>query len=454
MQVEGPIVAVTAAPLLLEAAVPFDPTAPKEAFSQVPEASGIFALFAEDPRAEPYLAKASHLRRRLQRFLSPAPSQSRRLELASRIRRIEFSVTGSDFASDLAFYNAAAAVRTLVGQDRNGRDPRGRLRLRPTASLKRGMDNQFPRAYVTTSLPKGTQRRSTTSEPVGPFPSRAGAERYLEEVLDLFLLRRCVENLDPDPLFPGCVYGEMKKCLAPCNVSCTAERYLEEAQGVRDFLLTRGESLLQAVAAERERAAEALEFERAAALHARYEKVKTVAAAMPSAARPLSQLNGILIQPGPSPDLVALFSVRRGAIVGPVTYSTIGMRLHNELSGSSSLFTQPMALEPVPLAGSESAPAAVPQPSSKDMLDTRLDEALASLERIAAPTSTPMLADHLSLFARWYYRPESRRVGEILFAGPDGSIPTRPLLRAISRVAAAVQFGAGAPGAKPSKWHA
>ena len=88
------------------------------------------------------------------------------------------------------------------------------------------------------------------------------------------------------------------------------------------------------------------------------------------------------------------------------------------------------------------------------MLDTRLDEALASLERIAAPTSTHMLADHLSLFARWYYRPESRRVGEILFAGPDGSIPTRPLLRAISRVAAAVQFGAGAPGAKPSKWHA
>ena len=33
----------------------------------------------------------------------------------------------------------------------------------------------------------------------GPFASRAAAERFAEETLKLFLLRRCVEDLDPDP---------------------------------------------------------------------------------------------------------------------------------------------------------------------------------------------------------------------------------------------------------------
>ena len=102
---------------LLEHAVAFDPADPASSLSTLPEGCGLFALFAEDPKAEPYLAKASHLRRRLQRFLRPAPSQTRRLQLAGRIRRIEYTETGSDFASDLAFYEAATAVEDLPSRD-------------------------------------------------------------------------------------------------------------------------------------------------------------------------------------------------------------------------------------------------------------------------------------------------------------------------------------------------
>ena len=113
----------------------------------------------------------------------------------------------------------------------------------------------------------------------GPFPSRVAAERFSEDMLDLFKLRRCVEDLAPDPAFPGCVYSEMKKCLAPCFKGCTDERYEEEAQAVRAFLRTRGGSLVETLRKERDGASELMEFEKAAELHARLTKAEAVAAA-------------------------------------------------------------------------------------------------------------------------------------------------------------------------------
>ena len=134
----------TQAPTLLAHAVAFDPNDPAASLSTLPESCGLFALFAEDPKSEPYLAKASHLRRRLQRFLRPAPSQTRRLQLAGRIRRIEYTETGSDFASDLAYYEAATAVESIyvpmgISAERTtARSAEKRLRLRPAAFLKLG----------------------------------------------------------------------------------------------------------------------------------------------------------------------------------------------------------------------------------------------------------------------------------------------------------------------------
>jgi len=109
-------------------------------------------------------------------------------------------------------------------------------------------------------------------------------------------------------------------------------------------------------------------------------------------------------------------------------YSIIGMRLANERSGSTSLFAHPVALEPVPLEGSV--------PSAKDLLEARLEQALSELAQ-AAPKIHILetLSDHLSLFTRWFYRPAARASGEMIFAGVDGEVARKPLLRAISRIA-------------------
>jgi hypothetical protein len=404
----------------------------------LPEAPAVFALCAADPAAEPYLTKTTNLRRRLRRFLRGPQSgvASRRLQLAHMVDHIEYSVTGSDFESALCLYQAS--LRAF------GERARKRLRLRPPAFLRMSLDNPYPRVYATSKISK-----TAANALFGPFPSRAAAERYADEMLNLFLLRRCTEDLNPDPAFPGCVYSEMKMCLAPCYKGCSDERYKEESVEVFAFLSTRGASMLARLETERNAASEAMEFERAATIHQRMQKVQSVAHLASEAVHPLAQLSGILVQPSAEPGHVALFSLRRGVWNGPALYSIVGMRLANERSGSSSLFAHPVALEPVPLEGVAALP-------SKDVLEARLEESLSALAQSAAKSvASQTLSDHLSLFAQWFYRPAARSTGEMIFSGTDGEVARKPLLRAISRVAARANSANPEELAKPPiQWHA
>ena len=61
------------------------------------------------------------------------------------------------------------------------------------------------------------------------------AEKFANDALDFFKIRRCVDELNPDPAFPGCVYSEMKMCLAPCFKGCTDEAYAAEVARVETF---------------------------------------------------------------------------------------------------------------------------------------------------------------------------------------------------------------------------
>jgi excinuclease UvrABC nuclease subunit len=293
------------------------------------------------------------------------------------------------------------------------------------------VENAYPRVYVTNRVTK-----AGLEDLYGPFPSRLAAERFSEDMLDLFKLRRCVEDLAPDPAFPGCVYSEMKKCLAPCFKGCTDERYEEEAAAVRAFLRTRGGSLVAALKKERDEASGLMEFERAAELHARLTKAEAVAAEAPEVVRALAHLDGVIVQAAAEGEYVALFLLTRGSLCGPVMFSVVGMRHPNEMAGSTSLYAQPVPMiEPVPLEGT------VVTVATRDELETRLEATLGELrpatERRRGARErnrSGEVADYLCLLSRWYYRPQAKRVGEIVFAGEDGKVAPKMLLRAISRV--------------------
>ena len=42
---------------------------------------------------------------------------------------------------------------------------------------------------------------------------RTGKRNFTRNKCKFFKMRRCVDDLHPDPKFPGCIYSEMKMCL-------------------------------------------------------------------------------------------------------------------------------------------------------------------------------------------------------------------------------------------------
>src|SRR5580658_4716533 len=323
--------------------IPFDPANARETLTQLPERSAVFALYGAEAHAEPYIGRTPNLRGRLARLLQPSAKHPRRLQLAGRVRRIEWRLTGSDFESLLLQFELLQEVY--------GAKCLERMHLRHPAFVRFLGGNPYPRITVTH---RPSLREADWA--YGPFPSRAAAERFSEEALKLFLLRRCTFDLNPDPSFPGCVYSEMKMCLAPCYKGCTDERYAEEASAVESFFATRGESKLVVLRGERDQASANLEFESAATLHEQVQRVEGVRALAGELVRPLSQLRALILQPpavgpaepsAPAPE-VSVFLFEQGRLRGPVLFSTLGMRIQNEQSGSTSLFAQPMAIEPVP----------------------------------------------------------------------------------------------------------
>src|SRR5947209_6374935 len=218
---------------MLTHSIPFSIDHPADFFSQFPASPAVFALRGAEGSAEPYVSKTTNLRKRLQRLLAPPESQSKRLNLRERTVTIEYSLTGSDFESVLLLYQTLRREFPDTYQKR--------LRLRPAPVIRLNLENEYPRAYVTTRIGKMGGR----SLYYGPFRSRALADKFLNDSLDLFKMRRCTFDLNPDPSFPGCVYSEMKMCLAPCFKGCTDEACAAEVGRVQEYFDSGGQCLLR-----------------------------------------------------------------------------------------------------------------------------------------------------------------------------------------------------------------
>jgi excinuclease ABC subunit C len=422
------------APFLFDHIVDFSPAQADEILKQIPAKPGVFAL--RGPRAEdaPYLTHTTDIRRRTRRLLDPPESQSKRLNLREKVAHIEYTLTGSRFESSLVLYDATAFH---FGHP----EARRRLKLHTPYFLRLNLDNEFPRVYATNKLSK-----RGLAQMYGPFPSRLAAERFCDAALDLFKLRRCHEDLHPYPEHPGCIYGEMGKCIEPCKQACTAEQYAAETAAVKKFFDTRGESMIIDIGLAREEASSGMNFEKAAALHTQWQKVKSIQSLADEIVRPIPHLRAIIVQPA-TPDEntedaeateahleeASLFLLEGGCILGPQRLSTLGVRaVREQTSVGSSLFAQPLMLQAVPLEPEPTAAANSPANSPEE----RATQAIAALEQKAAkPNDLALLSDHLSLFRRWYYRPEKQRTGEIFLPNDAHEWPIRRILRGAARMA-------------------
>ena len=401
---------------MLTNSIPFSPDHATEFFAQFPAVPAVFSLRGSDASAEPYVSKTANFRKRLQRLLAPPESQSKRLNLRERTATIEYSLTGSDFESVLLLYQTLRQEFPDTYQKR--------LRLRPAPVIRLNLENEYPRAYVTTRIGKLGGRALY----YGPFRSRAVADKFLNDSLDLFKMRRCTFDLNPDPTFPGCVYSEMKMCLAPCFKGCTDEAYAVEVARVQEYFDSGGQSLLRELESERERLSAELDFEGAAAQHAKVAKIKSILSACDDICGRLDRLDAVILQPSAETNSVALFRFHGGELVGPqpVAMESEGIELEKKESESRESEQQTTTVQ-----APDQTQAPQPEPLSAQALDSRIRAALESLAP-AGNSSGQRFGQELAILKRWYYR--TYKVGEIFFANDRGELPLRRIARGATRV--------------------
>ena len=373
---------------MLSERLEFAPERDAEIFSAVPAAPAVFSLRSDDGQAEPYVSKTANLRRRLQRLLGPIEERTKKLNLRDRIRTIDYTPTGSEFESGFTLYKV---LRSTFPETYSNR-----MRFRFAPLVKLHLENEYPRASITTRL--GRLKGSTLY--YGPFLSRTVAEKFMNDSLDFFKMRRCVDDLHPDPKFPGCIYSEMKMCLAPCFKGCNDEEYSAEVGRVQAYFDSGGESLTREFSMQRDAASANLAFEEAAAIHVRLEKLKPILSQFPEIVRRLDRLSGLMIQPCRQPcaigESVNFFRVESGIIYGPT----------------------PFCIQTAEHTKSQS-------------MESRVQAVLDAFQMAKISTALETM-EHLALLKRWYYR--SRKVGVIFLADDKGVFPMRRIVREIGRV--------------------
>lgn len=318
----------------------------------LPETRGVY-LFSI-PGYSPHLGWSLNLRRRITRLLLPSytVSDSGFARHFQNIATVSCWAAGSRLEASLQIYQ--------ITREHFPEDYLKRLRLRLPWFLALDSSDRFPRLEA---VNRPARRHGTA---YGPFFSRDLAQRYEQEVLGLFQIRRCTETLTPTPQHPGCIYGEMNQCLRPCQCASSQDEYANEVTRLNEFLLNNGKTAIADLSTARERASLEMDFEQAAQLHKRLEKVNAAAASRDAVVAPLDKFNGVALTRGLAEQECRLWPMLSGYWQNP-------------------LILQFSTMEP----GARS-------------LDQELREKLASHLAPASQASGNRV-EQMAVFARWYY---------------------------------------------------
>ncbi len=318
--------------------------------TQLPHSAGVYTLTL--PGRPSHVGSCPNLPRRLKRLLVSSYTAGTQWlsSIREKIASVECWPTGSRLENSLLTYELA--------KRHFPEDYLKRLRLRRPWFVELTSD-PFP--YV-----RLVNRLSRSSGPLfGPFRTRDLADAYTQQAHTLFQVRRCTEALAPHPDHPGCIYGEMNQCLRPCQCAVTAAEYATEVHRLAELLETNGKAAVAALSVARDRASEQMDFEQAAQIHKRIDKVQSAAALRDPVVSDATRFSGL--------------ALTRGA-------------------GSRQFRLWPMVdgywQEAVPLDfGLEEAPM--------KPLDQQIRELVA--EGLKNPTATGKRIEHLAIFSRWYY---------------------------------------------------
>lgn len=232
----------------------------KEFARRLTLAPGVYRMLAADDSVL-YVGKAASLRKRVASYFTRSPREPRLRAMISQIANIEITVTRSE-----------AEALLLENQLIKSLKPRYNVLLRD--------DKSYPYIHLTTSddTPRIRFHRGPRSQPgryFGPYPGVVAVRETLALIHRLFGLRSCEDSVFRNRTRP-CLQYQIQRCSGPCVGLIEPEDYAESVRRATLLLDGRSDDLLGELAIAMDRAAEALDFERAAKLRDTLAAVRKV----------------------------------------------------------------------------------------------------------------------------------------------------------------------------------
>jgi len=211
-----------------------------------------------------YVGKARALKRRVANYANRTGHSPRIARMISETASMMFLTTRTETEALLLEQN-------LIKQ------------LKPKFNVLLRDDKSFPNILVGGAhpYPQIKKHRGAKTEKgsyFGPFASAGAVNRTLNQLQKVFLLRNCSDSMFDSRTRP-CLLYQIKRCSAPCVGHISEADYAASVRDAERFLKGDSTELQEALGKEMAAAAEAMEYERAAALRDRIRALTNVQSA-------------------------------------------------------------------------------------------------------------------------------------------------------------------------------
>lgn len=226
----------------------------KRKLRELPHQPGVY-LYKDRLNRVIYVGKARDLHKRVHQYFHPSRRHNadrKTRALVDSIRDLEIHTVKSEAESVLLEGKLIKEFRPKYNI--SFRDDKRFLLVRVNLS------DPYPR-FTTTRVKKDDGARY-----FGPFPHSGSLRTALNAMKKKFGLRSCSPRLPDESDYKHCLDHVIKNCSAPCVAKITRGEYLARVQQACDFLEGKSGEMLKNLEEEMQRAAERLDFEKAAQL--------------------------------------------------------------------------------------------------------------------------------------------------------------------------------------------
>ncbi|MBA7641132.1 UvrABC system protein C [subsurface metagenome] len=280
-----------------------------EQLKQLPASPGVY-LLKDTKGSILYVGKAASLRYRVRSYFGAKQKLTPKLQrLVDHVHDLDFFITNSEQEALILEHN-------LIKRHH----PRYNVRLKDDKTfpfLKISLNEDWPRVYFTRRVEEDGGRY------FGPFTSAKSVRQTLKVLKGIFPFRSCsrtITGTDPRPCLDYYIYH----CLGPCIGAVSKQEYNEVIRQVVLFLEGKQERVVRGLKNKMEKAAEALDFEKAALLRDQVQAIEKVIEGQKIAAKVRGEQDVIAFASERDRAYVQVFFIRSGKLIGRESFTLQG----------------------------------------------------------------------------------------------------------------------------------